>query len=63
MKSCRELLTNVNESPVILDPLHGTALGVLFLFLLCYLWCLSPHFTGTRQRSVHLTCEPDNRVG
>lgn len=56
---CLELLTNVNESPVVLDPLHCTALGILFLFLLCYLGCLSSHLTSTRQGSVHLTCKAD----
>ncbi len=53
---CCWQLTNVNKSPVVLDPLHRTALRVLFLFLLCYLWCLSTYLTGTSQRSVHLTC-------
>ena len=53
---CCLQLTNIDKSPVVLDPLHRTALGILFLFLLCYLWCLSTYLTGTSQRSVHLTC-------
>ena len=56
MAGTSALRTNIDESPVVLDPLHRPALGVFLLFLLGNLWCLTTHLTSTRQRSVHLTC-------
>ena len=54
-------LTNVDESPVVLYPLEGTAFGELFLVLLGHLGRLTAHLTGTSQRSVDLACTSDHR--
>jgi hypothetical protein len=52
-KAC--MLTNVDETAVVLDALHGTTLWLLLLVLRWYLGRLPAHLTGTRQRTVDLT--------
>lgn len=50
------LLTNVDESAVVLDALHGTARGLLLLLLLGDLGGLAAHLAGTCEGSVYLAC-------
>ena len=50
-------LTNIHKSSVVLDALHRAALGLLLLVLLLHLRSLTTDLSGTRQRSVHLTCD------
>ena len=42
------MLTNVDESAVVLDTLHGTARGLLLLLLLGDLGSLAAHLASTR---------------
>ena len=49
-------LTNIDESPVVLEPLEGAALGHLLLLCLCHLGRLRAHLAGASQRPVHLAC-------
>lgn len=44
-----QIRTNVNETAVVLDALHGTACGLLLLLLLGDLGGLATHLTGTGE--------------
>ena len=55
-QSSRRNRTNVNETTVVLQPLHGASLRELLLVCLGDLRGLATHLTGTSEGSVHLTC-------
>lgn len=55
-----EGLDNINKSSVVLDSSLGTSGLLLFLLLFLHFGCLSLHFAGTSQGTVHFTTQQWN---